>query len=181
MKRSAEFDETGTYRYSLHRQWNLEAPDLGFIMLNPSTADADRDDPTIRRCIQFAESWGYGSLEVVNLFAYRATHPKVLLQAPDPVGPENDRYLLQMIDRTQTVIVAWGNRGVFQNRSQDVLTLLKTLEKKASDSLYCLGLTRARQPRHPLYIKRNNLPLRLQAAYSAANPILNLCIRVDTH
>ena len=87
----ADFDPTGVYRYSLWREWDARAPAVAFVMLNPSTADAGKDDPTIRRCASFARSWGYGSLEVVNLFAYRASEPKRLRQTPDPIGPANDR------------------------------------------------------------------------------------------
>ena len=101
----AEFDPTGAYRYSLWREWDARAPAVAFVMLNPSTADAARDDPTIRRCASFARSWGYGSLEVVNLFAYRASEPKRLRQTPDPIGPANDDYLVDAADRVQTVVV----------------------------------------------------------------------------
>ncbi len=78
MRMSAKFDPSMNYRYSLAREWNSNAPRIGFVMLNPSTADATSNDPTIRRCINFARFWGYGAIEVVNLFAYRASHPAQL-------------------------------------------------------------------------------------------------------
>lgn len=116
-------------------------------MLNPSTADAQIDDPTIRRCLGFAWLWGYGSLEVVNLFAYRTPHPQHLRKVPDPVGPENDRYLVAAIQRADRVVVAWGNRG--EGRSYACLKLIGS-EKQP----YCLGITQKGQPIHPLYVRK---------------------------
>ncbi len=107
----ADFDGTGAYRYSLWREWDSRRPIVAFVMLNPSTADAAKDDPTIRRCASFARSWGYGSLEVVNLFAYRASEPKRLRQTPDPIGPANDDYLVDAADR-----VADGGRRLGRPR-----------------------------------------------------------------
>lgn len=94
------------------------------MMLNPSTADDIQDYATIGRCIRFARTWGYGALEVVNLFAYRATHPRELRHVADPVGQENDLYLLHVQSRLQTIVVAWGNWGSFQQRNKTVLNLL---------------------------------------------------------
>jgi hypothetical protein len=150
----AIIDISSTYRYLLWRSWDQQRPRLGFMMLNPSTADATQDDPTIRRCLGFAHAWGYGSLEVVNLFAYRSPTPKALGKVPDPVGPENDRYLLACTQRVQTLILAWGNHGSFHNRHLQVLSLLAD-----GQPLYCLGLTQAGQPRHPLYLSRNTIPV----------------------
>ena len=147
MQKGAIFDPTGQYRYLLWRQWAPDRPSVGFVMLNPSTADAIVDDPTIRRCLNFAQTWGSGSLWVVNLFAYRATKPQQLRQAPDPVGPENDRYLLSVRQQVQTLVAAWGNGGNLQNRARTVLQLL---QKKGR--LHCLGTTQRQQPRHPLYL-----------------------------
>lgn len=150
----AEIDLAGTYRYSLWREWNLDAPRISFVMLNPSTADATANDPTIRRCISFAQSWGYGSLEVVNLFAYRATNPNTLLRAADPIGPENDRHLLAASQRAQTVILAWGNWGTLHSRNRAIISLLSVQK-----NIYCLGRTQAGHPRHPLYVKGNMTPV----------------------
>ena len=96
---SATFDQSGRYRYQLTRFWgSLSQPphQVAFIMLNPSQANAEQDDPTIRACSQFAKRWGYNQLNIVNLFAYRATQPSMLTKANDPIGPDNDRFLLQV-------------------------------------------------------------------------------------
>lgn len=153
MKGHAVFDSTGCYRYLLQRWWDEQLPPIGFIMLNPSQADATANDPTIRRCIGFAQSWGYGSLVVTNLFAYRATQSKLLARVSDPIGPDNDRYLLALLNQTQRVILAWGDRGTLLNRSQAVLNLL------ASRNVYCLGHNKTGQPRHPLYIRKGTQPI----------------------
>ncbi|OLP20211.1 hypothetical protein BST81_01925 [Leptolyngbya sp. 'hensonii'] len=152
----AIFDATATYRYTLWRAWEQGNSRLCFILLNPSTADATQNDPTIRRCLGFARSWGFASLEVVNLFAYRATDPLQLRQVQDPIGAENDQYLMQAIGRSQRTILAWGNRGTWKNRHQAVLELLSP-----NQAAYCLGLTQIGQPRHPLYTKSNIQPQRL--------------------
>lgn len=154
MKKGAVIDPTGLYRYSLWREWDTNAPRLAFIMLNPSLADAITDDPTLRRCISFAQSWGYGSLEAVNLFAYRASCPTILNQITDPIGSENDRYLKQAVELADKIIVAWGNRGILRNRSRVVLDWLTGF-----DALYCLGITQRGYPRHPLYVKSNTKPV----------------------
>jgi len=150
MKKGTLIDPTGLYRYSLWREWNANALKVVFIMLNPSRADATTDDPTLRRCISFAQSWGYGSLEVVNLFAYRASNPAILNQVTDPVGPENDRYLEKAVEGSDKIIVAWGNRGILRNRSRVVIHSLTGF-----GTLYCLGTTQLGYPRHPLYVKGN--------------------------
>jgi hypothetical protein len=153
MKRGAIFDVTLTYRYSLWRQWNPSAPQIAFIMLNPSTADAETDDPTIRRCIRFAQAWGYGSLEVVNLFALRATHPRQLLASADPVGVENSHYWLAAQHHAKKILIAWGNWGQWQDQDQ---VCLQTLT--APTQLLCLGTNKTGQPRHPLYVRADLEP-----------------------
>lgn len=123
-------------------------------MLNPSQADANHDDPTLRACSQFAQRWGYSKLEIVNLFAYRTAYPNQLKQASDPIGPQNDRYLLEAAQSAEKIILAWGNWGSYLQRAAIVITLLQTHHHK----LYCLECNTTGQPRHPLYIKRNVLP-----------------------
>lgn len=118
-------------------------------MLNPSTADATKNDPTIRRCIGFAQGWGFGRLEVVNLFAYRVSQPQRLWQVSDPIGPENDGYVLRAVQASEMAIAAWGQWGGWQNRDRGVLQLI------AQTQLYCLGKTQAGYPRHPLYLKKD--------------------------
>lgn len=151
IKRDAVFDPTQDYRYQLWRQWDEKAPSVGFVMLNPSQADAIADDPTIRRCLNFAQLWGYGSLSVVNLFAYRTSKPEFLRQVSDPIGLENDRYLLNITQEVDAIVLAWGNQGIFLNRSQAVVHLLS-----GRSNLYCFGINKTGQPRHPLYLKKGN-------------------------
>jgi hypothetical protein len=146
----AIFDPTGMYRYSLWREWCPDSPPVAFIMLNPSTADDRKDDPTIRRCIGFAHTWGFGALEVVNLFAYRATDSRKLLGVDDPVGPENDEYIMQAVERCSYVVVAWGTKGLLLDRNRQVIRLLAGLRHVG-----CLGVTKDGHPRHPLYVRGN--------------------------
>ena len=123
-------------------------------MLNPSRADDRQNDPTIRRCIRFAQAWGYGSLEVVNLFAYRTAYPRELKQVADPTGVENDRCLLAAAQRAEILILAWGNWGDLKERDRTVLALMKPYQSK----LYCLGKNKSGQPRHVLYVKGSVQP-----------------------
>ena len=143
--RGATFSADRRYRYRLWRRWDGARPVVAFVMLNPSTADARRDDPTIRRCIGFAKSWGFGGVEVVNLFAYRTTDPGELRRVADPVGADNDRHIQSAIARADLVVLAWGARA----RSRRLLSLPQAR---------CLGLTRAGQPRHPLYLRSDVRP-----------------------
>jgi hypothetical protein len=129
----------GLYRYELWRQWD-KGPELLWILLNPSTANATEDDPTIRKCTGFSRRWGYSGIRVVNLFAYRATSPKHLFEADDPIGPDNDKVIQSRC--IGDCIVAWGNHGTFLNRSAQVL-------RKLEGRLYCIGLTAKGQPKHP--------------------------------
>ena len=139
----------GQYRYALWRRW-APGPQVLFVMLNPSTADQVRDDPTIRRCIGFAASWGYGALVVGNLFAYRTSWPEVLMRAARPVGRANDRWLLRLAAESSGVIAAWGNSGTWLGRDRQV--------REALAPLHVLSLTRRGQPRHPLYVKATARP-----------------------
>ncbi len=116
-------------------------------MLNPSTADAAQDDPTIRRCISFAKREGFGRLEVVNLYAFRSPSPSVLFAAPDTVGPGNDHEIEAALDRADSVVAAWGNHAE-QERVTEVALLIERSGKVSS----CFGLTKLRQPKHPLYL-----------------------------
>lgn len=146
---SAIISDCGKYRYVLRRDPDLladRAPAL-FVMLNPSKADAEQDDPTIRRCKNFAKLWGCAGLIVVNLYAFRATDPKELWKAEDPVGPENDFHLSNQLFAGD-VVCAWGNNA----REDRVLEFLE-LANKAGSRLWHLGLTKAGQPRHPLFVR----------------------------
>lgn len=160
MESSAQFDRKGIYRYSLTRRWRETGRRLAFVLLNPSTADAERDDPTIRRCVGFARAWGFAALEVVNLFAFRATEPGGLRGAPQPVGPENDRYLLAAHARADELVLAWGIHGAWLERDREVLALLSGHGARPK----CLGLTREGHPRHPLYLPKSLRPRRFSRA-----------------
>lgn len=144
---TAELSQDGVYRWALTRQWGDKKP-AAFVMLNPSTADANINDQTIRRCVAFAQSWGCGGLIVVNLFALRATDPAELLTHPDPVGAENDAYIVRYLTRQPLgpVVAAWGNHGVLLGRDQQVCDLLRPHQIQ----LQCLNVTVAGNPRHPL-------------------------------
>lgn len=154
---SATLSLCGRYRYSLSRVWNKSQSTVCWIMLNPSKADAEVDDPTIRRCVSFGKLWGYGGIRVVNLFAYRATNPKDVDKfsaVSEPGDPSrNDRFILDAIRRSPAIsVAAWGNNAntIQQSRVCEVLRMVKA-EKL---TLMCFGLTSKRQPRHPLYQPR---------------------------
>ncbi|MEO1129171.1 MAG: DUF1643 domain-containing protein [Planctomycetota bacterium] len=153
MQGAATFDSTRVYRYSLLRVWNDDAPRCCFVALNPSTADAQSNDPTVRRCIGYAQDWGYGSLEVVNIFSLRSTDPAVLRTHPDPVGPGNDRAIRRAASRAALVVAAWGSHGTIGDRDARVLRLLR-----AVCTPMALALTAAGQPRHPLYLRADLRP-----------------------
>ena len=158
----AVFDKSGVYRYRLWRHWDPALPKLCLVMLNPSTADASNNDPTIARCVKLARDWGYGGVEVVNLFAYRATSPRDLWQSEDPVGPSNDRYIKHAAAHTDACVVAWGNLPPTRiARAKSVLRML------SSHKLLCPGVTKLSHPRHPLYLSSDAL-LEQFAGYESA-------------
>jgi hypothetical protein len=141
---SAEFSTCGRYRYSLTRIWNPNRPHVVFIGLNPSTADGTTDDPTIRRCLQFARDWRFGGLIVVNVFAYRSTDPRSLRCVEDPVGPRNDAMICEYCQSAGRVVLAWGTYGRLHGRDEQVLPFVQRP--------FCLGVTQGGSPRHPLYL-----------------------------
>lgn len=152
---SAVLSDDGVYRYSLDRTWEASGPRALFVMLNPSTADAHLDDPTIRRCVGFAKAQGCVGLTVVNLYAFRATKPADLWQTADPVGPENDEHLADTLTQWRSVgwpvIAAWGANAE-PHRVRDVMRLGDDVAWTA------LGLTKAGMPRHPLYLPSTATP-----------------------
>lgn len=148
---SATFSPDRTYRYALTRTWSTGQPPAVFIMLNPSTADAFIQDPTIRRCVGFARLWGCGGLLVCNLFALRSTDPNGLYTHTDPVGADNNAVIadrLTSTDPSSPIIAAWGAHGVYLDRDREVTALIQDSNRP----LLCLGETKAGQPRHPLYV-----------------------------
>lgn len=137
------------YRYWLDRHWGSSGTHATWIMLNPSTADALEDDPTIRRCTAFTKAWGLDGLIVVNLFAHRATDPRSLARQADPVGPANDEFIRQAVFPWSVVVAAWGAHKMADSRAAEVLAILT---ERAGD-VGCLGMTKAGYPRHPLYVR----------------------------
>lgn len=155
---TAVISDCGRYRYTLEREWMTGSGTCLFIMLNPSTADAEQDDPTIRRCIGFAQRWGYKRLTVGNLFAYRATDPKDLRrQTPLEVaaGPENDEWLRRLCTQAALVVAAWGSHRFASYR----LPFVEPILAERSGGVVCLGATKAGHPRHPLYVKGDVEPV----------------------
>lgn len=155
----ARFSPCNAYRYLLGRRWAPEGKggSVLWVMLNPSTADATADDPTIRRCVGFSKAWGYGALEVVNLFAFRATDPADLRAEPSAIGPENDQHILDALRRPELVVAAWGAEGwqAMRERAKQVGGLLMHAPCKVS----MLGATKDGSPRHPLYVRGDAQPL----------------------
>jgi len=139
------------YRYLLWRIWDDTKRPALFIGLNPSTADENIDDPTIRRCMGFAMDWGNGGLIMANIFAYRATNPKELRCIVDPIGRDNDDYLLSAHKEAGITILAWGNGGAYLNRGCIVTKMLA--------GACHLRMTKQGQPQHPLYLPKTARPM----------------------
>ena len=150
MNGSALFSDCRTWRYSLTRELT-GVRRMVFVGLNPSTADEEADDPTIRRCVGFARDWGFARLDVVNIYAFRATDPRALWAADDPVGPENDRVLVQVVGSADLVVAAWGV-WARRDRVRDLAGIL------ARVPLYALGAAKEGAPRHPLYVRADAQP-----------------------
>jgi hypothetical protein len=150
--KTAVISACGNFRYLLTRQSGTGADVATFVMLNPSTADAELDDPTIRRCVAFSRLWGCGKLQVVNLFAFRATNPRDMMNAEDPIGPENAAYVKQAVEGVGgPVVCAWGVHG--GHPGQD-LAMLRWL-REAGVMPMALAVTKDGHPRHPLYVPQD--------------------------
>lgn len=154
VKKTAHISDCGAYRYRLTRFWGPEHA-LPFAMLNPSTADANLDDPTIRRCMGFARREKAGGIIVVNLYGLRATEPAELRKVKDPFGPDN-RANIHALGKWaflagMPIVCAWGTNGWLKSANRDTVHLLKS----TGANLVCLGTTKAGDPKHPLYIKGN--------------------------
>jgi len=152
----AIFSICDQHRFSLWRKWSAGKRMILFIMLNPSTADAERNDPTIARCIQFAKDWRFDGLFVGNLFSLRSTHPKLLYEHPTPVVDLNNYFIDLMAELSSEVIFAWGNYGALKN--QGTLMLHKFI-----DGLV-LEVNKSGNPKHPLYIKKTAEPRKLNVS-----------------
>lgn len=143
LESGAIFSPCRTWRYKLWRVWDDGRPPLNVIGLNPSTADETANDPTIRRCIGFARDWGYGGLLMTNIFAFRATDPRVMKAHPEPIGQDNDLHLKKAAAVAGLVLAAWGNHGAFLERGEAV--------RKMIPGLQCFRVTKSGHPEHPLY------------------------------
>ncbi len=152
---AAVFSPCERYRYTLERIWDAERPFVNFICLNPSTATADRDDPTNRRCRGFAWDWGMGGMITTNVFGWRSTDPKGLKDPQDPVGDDNDRHIIDIASRAGVVVVAWGNHARLNSRSRAVARLL--LDQRIAAT--ALAVNGSGEPKHPLYLRSDLLPV----------------------
>lgn len=153
MSEATVFSPCRNYRYTLWREWdvdpNIQAPPfVAFIGLNPSTADEVQDDPTIRRCIGYSKRWGFSRFCMLNVFAFRATDPKEMKRALEPVGTDNDFHIQRIVKSADLVVCAWGNGGDYLHRGRRVLVMLR----EADVQPHALGLTTNGVPKHPLYL-----------------------------
>jgi hypothetical protein len=151
--KSAEISECGLYRFKLSRNWNLKQPNVLFIMLNPSTADASVDDATIRRCIGYCKKWNYGGLLVGNLSPFRATNPIQMQkhQTLPAIIERNTKAIIEMASQqTQIIVCAWGN-----NATTELKRNLYDVFLKVDKPYFCLGTTKSGEPKHPLYLPLN--------------------------
>lgn len=147
----AVISDCGRYRYELGRRWGGSEHGvtlLDWVMLNPSTADADQDDPTIRRCMKFAKDWGFHGIRVTNLFGYRATNPDELAAADDPFGPDNGDYLSARYPLSPMTVCAWGAHKLVSSYGNPSLF-------KRESAFVCLGYNKDGSPKHPLYVPAN--------------------------
>jgi hypothetical protein len=144
---SATYSTDLRFRYALTRDWST-GPRALFVMLNPSTATEVQNDPTVERCERRARALGFAGFAVANIFAFRATDPRVMRAEADPIGPANDATILDLAARYDRIICAWGGHGLHLDRGTRVEALLRG----TGQPLFHLGLTKAGQPRHPLYI-----------------------------
>lgn len=162
---SAVISSCGTYRYELRRRVPCELrwiSPLVAVMLNPSTADAETDDPTIRKLRSYARQWRHTELIVVNLFAFRATNPSELYNCSDPLGPDNDKYLQAAIDLAEVggrLLVAWGNHPLAQEKTLRSRTVLRQCVERLKLQPYCLEINKNGSPKHPLYCRGNLQPV----------------------
>lgn len=154
----AVFDKDPKYRYLLWRiweDWDIENPPamVQFIGLNPSTADEIENDPTVTRCINYAKDWGYDGMFMSNIFAWRDTNPKNMKVAEKPIGQFNDNFLLTTHQESAITVACWGNHGAYKNRGDEVMRLIP--------DLYILSMTKIGHPSHPLYLKKDLVPIEL--------------------
>lgn len=180
MERTTVFSPCRKWRYTLWRDWAWQISGLNghhhftedphfdyfpgkphqfvqFIGLNPSTADETKNDPTVRRCVNFAKAWGFGAMCMTNIFAWRSTDPAALYRQHDPIGPENDRWLKDVAAEATLVVCCWSNHGSLGGRSAQVKRLLESID------LHCFKMSQQGQPWHPLYLPGNIQPMKMPA------------------
>jgi hypothetical protein len=150
----AIYSDCERYRYALTRVWKFEASRLVFVMLNPSTATEVQNDPTVERCERRARTLGFGSLQVTNIFAWRDTDPKKMRTAKDPIGPNNDKTIMEACSWGDQIIAAWGTHGAHLNRGVQVKQILRSSDKP----VFHLGISKGGHPKHPLYIAYSQKP-----------------------
>jgi len=156
VERGATFSPCGLYRYGLVATWDASKPRLGWGMLNPSSADAEKLDPTLTRVKDFTMAWGFGGFEVWNLFGFRSPKPTVMRAAVDPVGPDNDAAILAATARCAMTIAGWGVHGNFRHREDTVRRMLANATPRRE--LHALKLTKGGFPQHPLYLAGSLTP-----------------------
>lgn len=142
--------DCGNYKYWLTKEWDKDLPRVMYIILNPTTADSEIDNQTLKKCIGFAKGWGYGSVEVFNLFSYITKDLNILKNIIEEngeeaaIGPENDEWIKIAVEKADLIVLAWGNKGEeFRDRTEKILNILKGKKVK------CLGKTAKKQPRNP--------------------------------
>jgi hypothetical protein len=151
----AIFSDCKSYRFVLERTWDYDGLGLLFIMLNPSTADEIKTDPTIERCERRAKALGFGSLRVCNIFAYRATDPMVMKSVEDPIGgEENDSWIRACSTWSDVIICAWGCHGSHRGRGEQVESMLR----ESVEAAFHLGINKGGAPKHPLYVGYDTEP-----------------------
>lgn len=157
----ALFSDCRLYRWTLWRHWDAPRGVAGappslcaFVGLNPSTADEVQDDPTVRRCIRYAQQWGFSGMYMLNIFGFRATDPGVMRSQDDPVGVDNDHWIRTIVSRCDQTVFCWGNHGLHRERSQAVCRLLGRLRSRRR-VMYSFGLTGQGEPKHPLYLRKD--------------------------
>lgn len=153
MVRKVKISKCGKYRYMLMREWDKSLPKVMFIMLNPSTADGEQDDPTIRRCIGFAKDWGYGGISVFNIFPYISTDPKGIHTSIKP-NLKNRALILQNNQAHKLKILAWGNNDLISDAHIDFIF-------NNLSGLHCLGLTKLGNPKHPVRLSKDTKPIKI--------------------
>jgi len=148
--RSAVFSPCRKWRYHLQHIWDKSEPNLIWMMLNPSTADEVKNDPTVERCEQRARMWGFGGVEVYNIFSYRATDPSNMKAQADPIGPDNDDWMIKFAKKSHqtTAIIGWGEHGKHIGRGEEVLGIIA----RHKGQVHALKVNASGHPKHPLYI-----------------------------